>query len=40
MIKRRRKSASMNVTDPIEMSAEPRMLHNTLSKYTNKINLI
>ena len=28
VIKQRRKSASMNVTDPIEMSTQPRMLHN------------
>jgi flagellar biosynthesis/type III secretory pathway M-ring protein FliF/YscJ len=32
VVKRRRKSASMNATDPIEMSTQPRMLHNTNSK--------
>ena len=35
MIKRRRKSASMNVIDPIEMSTQPQMLHNTASKSNN-----
>ena len=38
VIKRRRKSASVNVTDPIEMSAQPRMLHNTSSKSANKFD--
>ena len=32
IVKRRRKSTSMNVTDPIEMSTQPRMLHNTSSE--------
>ena len=32
VVKRRRKSTSMNVTDPIEMSTQPRMLHNPPSE--------
>jgi hypothetical protein len=32
VVKRRRKSASMNVTDPIEMSTQPQMIHNAPSK--------
>ena len=32
VVKRRRKSTSMNVTDPIEMSTQPRTLHNTSSE--------
>ena len=35
IVKRRRKSTSVNVTDPIEMSTQPRMLHNTPSKSAN-----
>ena len=35
VVKRRRKSASVNVIDPIEMSTQPRMLHNTPSKSAN-----
>jgi hypothetical protein len=34
VVKRRRKSASMNATDPIEMSTQPQMLHNIPSKST------
>jgi flagellar biosynthesis/type III secretory pathway M-ring protein FliF/YscJ len=32
VVKRRRKSASMNATDPIEMSNQLQMLHNTPNK--------
>ena len=31
--KQRRKSASVNVTDPIEMTTQPQMLHNTFSEF-------
>jgi hypothetical protein len=32
VVKQRRTSASMNATDPIEMSTQRQMLHNTISK--------
>ena len=38
VVKRRRKSAAMSATDPIEMSTQPRMLHNTPSKSANNFD--
>ena len=38
VVKQRRKSASVNVIDPIEMSAQSRMLHNTPSKSANNFD--